>query len=146
MKSKEVLAMIEYKEIKSISDSDLRPLYKSVGWVSYTDELSDLSILLTNCQLVYSAWHDEKLVGLIRTVGDGISIQYVQDLLVLPEYQKRGIGSRLLQQVIEQSQEIRQFVLITDGSEENKAAIEFYKQQGLKTFDESGLCGLWRVK
>jgi len=85
------------------------------------------------------------LVGLIRTVGDGISIQYVQDLLVLPEYQKRGIGSRLLRQVIEQSQEIRQFVLITDGSEENKAAIEFYQKQGLKTFDESGLCGLWRV-
>jgi len=137
--------MIEYKETKLISDSDLRPLYESVGWVSYTDKVSDLTTLLTHCQLVFSAWDNGKLVGLIRTVGDGISIQYVQDLLVLPEYQKRGIGSKLLKKAIEQSKEIRQFVLITDGSEENKAATTFYQKQGLMNFDETGICGLWRV-
>ena len=138
--------MIEYKEIKSISDEDLRPLYESVGWTSYTDKISDLSALLTDCQLVYSAWHNGKLVGLIRTIGDGISIQYVQDLLVLPEYQKQGIGSKMLQKILEKSKGIRQFVLITDGSEENKAAIEFYQKLGLRTFDETGICGLWRME
>ena len=137
--------MIEYKEKKSISDADLRPLYESVGWTSYTDKISDLSTLLTDCQLVFSAWQDGKLVGLIRTVGDGISIQYVQDLLVLPQYQKRGIGSKLLQHVMDESKDIRQFVLITDGSEENKAAIEFYKKLGLRTFEETEVCGLWRM-
>ena len=137
--------MIEYKEVKSICDEDLRPLYESVGWLSYTDKISDLSILLTACQLVYSAWHDELLVGLIRTIGDGISILYVQDILVLPAYQGQGIGTRLLQHVMERSIDIRQFVLITDGSEENKAQVAFYKKQGLLTFEESGLCGLWRM-
>ena len=137
--------MITYKETKEINDSNLRPLYESVGWVAYTEKISDLSILLTNCQLVFSAWDNEKLIGLIRTVGDGISIQYVQDILVLPEYQKQGIGRELLQKVMEMSKEIRQFVLITDGSEDNQAAIEFYKKQGLATFEEVGLKGLWRL-
>ena len=137
--------MIEYKETRLISDANLRPLYESVGWTSYTDKISDLRTLLTPCQLVFSAWDNEVLVGLIRTVGDGISIQYVQDILVLPDYQKQGIGSKLLEKVIEHSKEIRQLVLITDGSEDNKAAIEFYKRHGLQTFEETGVCGLWRM-
>jgi len=137
--------MIEYKETKLINDNELRPLYESVGWVSYTNEISDLNTLLTNCQLVYSAWHKGELVGLIRTVGDDISIQYIQDILVLPEYQKQGIGAKLLKQVIESSKNIRQLVLMTDGNEENNATIEFYKKQGFRPFDEIGICGLWRM-
>ena len=136
---------IKYKELKSIRDKDLRPLYDSVGWVSYTEKIADMSTLLTDCQLVYSAWHDELLVGLIRTVGDGISIQYVQDILVLPKYHRSGIGTKLLKYVMERSINIRQLVLITDGSKENETAITFYKKLGLLTFEESGLCGLWRV-
>jgi len=136
--------MVEYKEMKLIDDADLRPLYESVGWVSYTNQVSDLSRLLAASQLVYAAWDASKLVGLIRTVGDGISIQYVQDLLVMPAYQKQGIGSELLKRVMEASKDIRQLVLITDGEDENKAAIAFYKKHGLQTFEETKICGLWR--
>jgi len=137
---------ITYKNTKTIQDFDLRPLYEAVGWISYTEQIADLSTLVTNSQLVISAWDNEQLVGLIRTVGDGISIQYVQDILVLPEYQNKGIGSKLLKKVMEASKQIRQFVLITDGSDENQAAIEFYKKHGLQTFEEKPqICGLWRV-
>lgn len=138
--------MITYKTTKTIQDHDLRPLYETVGWLSYTQALADLATLLTNSQLVISAWDNEQLVGLIRTVGDGISIQYVQDILILPTYQNQGIGSQLLQKVLEASKNIRQLVLITDGSDENKAAIAFYQKHGLQTFDEKPqICGLWRV-
>lgn len=136
--------MITYKETKLIEGKDLRSLYSAVGWISYTDKIADLKALLANCQLVYSAWDEEKLVGLIRTVGDGLSIQYVQDFLVLPAYQKQGIGTTLFQYVVKKSEHIRQFVLITDGSDENKEIIAYYKKQGLTTFDEAGLAGLWR--
>jgi len=143
--------MITYKETKQIEDKDLRPLYLSVGWASYTERITDLSTLLVDCQLVYSAWDTntlggEKLVGLIRTVGDGLSIQYIQDFLVLPDYQKQGIGTTLFKKVLEHSEHIRQLVLITDGSEENREIIEYYKNLGLRTFTDAGLCGLWRMK
>ncbi|MCL1990403.1 MAG: GNAT family N-acetyltransferase [Defluviitaleaceae bacterium] len=138
--------MILYKETKLIHDADLRALYSSVGWVSYTDRITDLSVLLSDCQIVFSAWDESKLVGLIRTVGDGISIQYVQDFLVLPAYQKQGIGTALIQYVMKKSENIRQLVLITDGSDENKSVINYYESQGLKTFENAGICGLFRMK
>ncbi|MFR3468483.1 MAG: hypothetical protein ACLTTF_02940 [Oscillospiraceae bacterium] len=36
--------------------------------------------------LVLGAWADGNLVGIIRAVGDGASILYVQDILLYPEY------------------------------------------------------------
>ena len=145
MFQEENFEMITYQTTKTIKDLDLRPLYEAVGWKSYTERVTDLSALVANAQLVLSAWDNEKLVGLIRTVGDGISIQYVQDILVLPDYQNKGIGSELLKKIIEKSKDIRQFVLITDGSDENKVAIEFYQKNGLKTFADTGICGMWRM-
>ena len=98
--------MITYKTIKTIEDKDLRPLYDAVGWVSYTDQITDLGVLVVNAHLVVSAWNGDQLVGLIRTVGDDVSIQYVQDILVLPDYQNQGIGSELLERVMEESRDI----------------------------------------
>ena len=135
--------MITYKTTKTIEDKDLRPLYDAVGWISYTEQITDLGVLVTNAHLVISAWNNDQLVGLIRTVGDGVSIQYVQDILVLPDYQNQGIGSELLKKVMEASKYIRQFVLMTDANDEK--AIKFYQKNGLTTFADTGICGLWRM-
>lgn len=40
-----------------------------------------------------------RLAGLIRAVGDGVSISYIQDLLIYPDFQKSRLGSRLLDRV-----------------------------------------------
>lgn len=135
---------IEYKLEKGIADADLRPLYESAGWTSYTEKFPDLQVLLAPCQIVYSAWDGQQLVGLIRCVGDGVSIQYVQDLLVLPAYQGKGIGTRLLKYVMEQSRDIRQFVLITDGSPANQPILEWYAHLGLTPFETRHIKGLLR--
>ena len=44
-----------------------------------------------------TAYDDEVLVGCLRILSDGYFFGTITELLVLPEYQKRGIGSRLLQ-------------------------------------------------
>lgn len=136
--------MIQYKRTKEISDADLRVLYTSVNWLSYTDKVENLSLLITNSQTVVSAWEDDRLIGLIRTVGDGLSIQYVQDILIMPEYQKQGIGTALIKQILDESKHIRQLVLITDGSKENQGIIKWYKKMGLSVFEDIGLIGLYR--
>ncbi len=135
---------IHYQVNKDISDGQLRPLYESVGWISYTDQLEDLSLLLSGSHLVISAWADNELVGLIRTIGDGVSIEYVQDLLVHPTYQHQGIGTALLSRVKELSTQVRQFVLITDNSSDNQRTIEWYRQQGLVPVAEANIIALWR--
>jgi GNAT superfamily N-acetyltransferase len=37
-----------------------------------------------------------KVIGMVRVVGDGILINYIQDLVVIPEWQGKGIGRRLM--------------------------------------------------
>jgi len=138
--------MIQYKETKLIDDKDLRQLYESQSWKSYLDKFDDLSILLQNCQIVYSAWDNETLVGLVRTVGDGVSIQYVQDLLVLPKYQKLGIGGELMKHVFKKSEHIRQLVLITDAGVDTEYVRNWYEKQGLVQLEKADIKGFLRLK
>lgn len=44
-----------------------------------------------------TAYEGERLVGCLRILTDGCYFGTITELLVLPEYQRRGIGSRLLQ-------------------------------------------------
>ena len=37
-----------------------------------------------------AAYDEDRLVGLIRVVGDGLTIVFIQDLLVYPQYQRQG--------------------------------------------------------
>ena len=66
--------------------------------------------------LVLGAWADGNWVGIIRAVGDGASILYVQDILVYPEYQRMGIGAKLFQTILERYGEVCQTVLMTDNT------------------------------
>lgn len=133
--------MLSFSDTRDISDSQLRPLYESVGWTNYTRQFPDLSVLLKQVQLVYSAWDGDRLVGLIRTVGDGLYIQYIQDILVLPTFQKRGIGAKLLKYVLAESSNIQQVMLATDGSAENEPIREWYTKHGLTEFSQAGTAG-----
>ena len=44
---------------------------------------------------------DDKPIGMGRVVGDEAVISYIQDLIVIPEYQSRHIGSLLIEHIIE---------------------------------------------
>ena len=49
---------------------------------------------------IYAAYVNNKLAGIIRVVGDGASVVFVQDLLVYPECQRQGIGTALLKMIM----------------------------------------------
>lgn len=55
---------------------------------------------LDNSLYTVGAYEGERLVGMGRIVGDGAVICYVQDLIVIPEYQKQGVGSKVLRSLI----------------------------------------------
>ncbi len=115
------------KDIKSISY-----LYESAGWFDYTEDLEKLEEAFKNSLKIISAWHEEKLIGLIRVVGDGLTIIYIQDIVVLPEYQGNGIGRSLIYSVLDEYKDVKQKILI---SEDKDSSIEFYKNIGFKSID-----------
>ncbi|NLK43025.1 MAG: GNAT family N-acetyltransferase [Tissierellia bacterium] len=107
----------------------LMDLYSDVEWLIYTKDKIKLYNAVNNSLKVITAWDDEKLVGLIRVVGDGHTIIYIQDILVLKNYQGKGIGSSLLKLVLEQYKSIRQVVLMTDDTDKT---INFYEKNGMR--------------
>ena len=74
--------------------------------------------------LTLVAYVGEQLLGLINAVGDGHTIVFVQDILVFPEHQRKGIGSALLQAVLDRYSHVRQIELATDNRAE---IIGFYR-------------------
>ena len=52
--------------------------------------------MLKNANLTISAWHEGRLVGISRTLTDFTYVAYLADLAVDVEYQRQGIGTRLV--------------------------------------------------
>ena len=46
----------------------------------------------------------QSVVGMVRAVGDGMLINYIQDLIILPQWQGKGIGRRLMTAVMDELQ------------------------------------------
>ena len=88
--------------------AELVALYSSVGWASYTAEPDRLVLALRQSLRVATAWDDESLVGLARVVGDGVSIIYLQDVLVHPDHGRSGVGTWLINAVFEPYADVRQ--------------------------------------
>src|SRR5690349_8106307 len=57
-------------------------LYHAVNWGAYTRDPDALHRAVLNSTCVISAWEGDRLVGLVRALSDGVSILYVQDILV----------------------------------------------------------------
>ena len=89
-----------YKDTHDFSEKDLQELFLSVKWSSghYPDKLV---VAMRNFQTVYTAWDNDKLIGLICAMDDGIMTAYIHYLLVNPEYHKKGIGKTLVEKMKE---------------------------------------------
>lgn len=53
--------------------------------------------MLKHADIIISAWHGEKLVGLARALTDFTYVTYLADLVVDEDYQHQGIGKQLIE-------------------------------------------------
>ena len=128
--------MIGYKTNDAISFEEILPLYEAVGWSNYTSNPTMLQNALEHSLFLISARdEDGKLVGFLRAVGDGYSILYIQDIIVLPEYQRQGIGTQLLRQTLKYFNEVYQMILTTDSE---LKTIAFYEDNGFTALSKYG--------
>ena len=131
--------MIKIIKETSISIDDVLPLYQAVGWTNYTNQPQMLAQALSHSLATYLARDGEKIVGLVRLVGDGFSSVFVQDLIVLPSYQRQGIGSSMMKQALADYKDAYQVQLATEQTEKN---LGFYRSLGfetLSTYDCTGM-------
>ena len=138
--------MITIKKQEIVKLEDVLHLYQAVGWTNYTHQPEMLEQALSHSLVIYLALDGEAVVGLIRLVGDGFSSVFVQDLIVLPSYQRQGIGRALMKEALEDFKEAYQVQLATEQTEKN---VGFYRSMGfetLSTYDCTGMIWVNREK
>ena len=133
---------MEIKEYTIFNEAEILHLYNSVGWSAYTVYPDVLRRGFERSLLTLGAYEAEQLVGIIRIVGDGHTIVFIQDILVLPDKQRQGVGSHLLQAVLKRFAHVRQIELATDDTPQSKA---FYQSQGFAEMSDIGCCGFIKI-
>ena len=129
--------MIDFIEKKPAA-WEYNALTEAVGWGSEPEHLVDE--MFENTLYSVCAYDGEKMVGFARIVGDGILFAYIQDVMVLPEYQGNHVGSCLMEYILGEisrrtviSPAIRTYLGASVGKE------GFYRKFGFVTREELGL-------
>ena len=121
----------DYKYIaqqpEGIIESQLVQLYKAVGWTHYAEDAQGLLAALRGSTFIVRMENQAVLIGLARVISDDVSIAYIQDVLVHPQHQGRGVGKQLMKMVLERYTHVRQKVLLTDDRPEQ---LRFYESLG----------------
>jgi GNAT superfamily N-acetyltransferase len=130
--------VIEYRklELETNKLDDIINLYNDAGWTNYTKNIDHLIQGLNNSLETIGAYHQNKLVGLIRIIGDSYTIIYIQDILVLKTYQNQGIGTNLLEMILSKYKQVRQIILLADNKEN---LVNFYQKSNMVDCNKIGL-------
>lgn len=131
---------ITYKDIHDFSKEELQDLFLSVEWSSghYPEKLV---VAMKNFKTVFSAWDNDKLIGLICAMDDGIMNAYVHYLLVNPEYHGKTIGRKLVSMMKDYYKDYLRIAVIAYNDE-----LKFYENCGfVKSEDASPMfiTSLW---
>ena len=138
--------MITIRRQEIVKLEDVLHLYQAVSWTNYTHQPQMWEKALSHSLAIYLALDGDAVVGLVRLVGDGFSSIFVQDLLVLPTYQRQGIGSALMKKALGNFKDAYQVQLVTEQTEKT---LGFYRSLGFKTlstYDCTGMIWVDRKK
>lgn len=114
-------------------------LFQTTGWnENYQLSPDELLQALRSSWYLLGAYDGEQLVGFGRLVSDGVVHAMIYELIVLPEYQGRGIGGKILERLIEKCREtgVRDIQLFCA-----KGKRSFYEKRGFvaRTDDVPGM-------
>jgi ribosomal protein S18 acetylase RimI-like enzyme len=138
-----MITEITYNNERAIDFQKLLDLYDSVGWTTYTSDPETLQKAINNSLYCLTAWSGQQLVGLLRAVGDGLTIIYIQDIIVLESFRRQGIGRALIKRTLDKYENVRQVLLLTD---EQPNMISFYKSVGFQQTKDLKLTSFIRLK
>ncbi len=122
---------INISENRDIEKEKIIALYEANGW-SASKEPEELYEGLMHSHSLITAWDDKKLVGLGSAISDGHLVVYYPHLLVLPEYQGKGIGRIIMEKMQEKYGALHMQMLVADGK-----AVDFYENAGFERAGET---------
>ena len=126
----------------TVSAEDCDKLRNSAGWPQMHRE--QIQTGLHNSAFIVAAKANDIAVGMARVVSDGGYVYFIVDVLVLPEYQRKGIGNAMMEQIMEYIRcNLRDGYCIQIDLLAAKGRERFYEKFGfIKRPDEKFGCGM----
>lgn len=124
---------ITYRTDRTISVDSFRDILERSGLAERrpVDETPRLGCMLAAYNLVVTAWADDRLVGISTVMTDHAFIAYLADLAVDRDFQKRGIGRRLVELTRDAvGPEVTVVLLSAPG------AVDYYPKIGMEKFPD----------
>ena len=116
--------MINYKKnMETVSHESLSGFF--VGWPNPPSEESLMRILKGSYRFIL-AMEEDKIVGFISAISDGVLSAYIPLLEILPEYQSRRIGKELVTKMREELNHLYMVDLLCD-----EELVPYYEKQGM---------------
>ena len=117
---------IRYKNnLDGISWERISEIFEAVGWGRRNPK--ELKQSFEKSSYVRIAYDKEKIVGFGRTVDDGQYYALIVDVLIDPEYQRKGVGATILKEL---KNDLEQYLFTTLTAATGKDL--FYEKQGWK--------------
>lgn len=118
---------IAFHHERPIAPQAVRMLYTSVDWWPHRTQ-EKLALLLKDA-LAVGAWEEDHLVGFARVVSDQHFRAFIEDVVVHPGHQQKGLGRLLLAKLLDALQEIETVTLFCQQS-----LVPFYEEHGFRAF------------
>jgi ribosomal protein S18 acetylase RimI-like enzyme len=96
MTNENATAEITYKFDRIPTPEQVIELYNEAGLPRPTHDPQRIRAMFENSDLIVTAWDENKLVGVSRSISDWVWGSYLADLAVSPAYKKSGIGKKLI--------------------------------------------------
>ncbi|MGI2328615.1 GNAT family N-acetyltransferase [Planococcus sp. YIM B11945] len=105
-------------------------LFETTGWnVKYAFTPDDLFKAISHSYFMVCAYEGENLVGYGRVISDGVYQTFIGDMIIHPDFQQKGIGSRILTELIEKCQKDgMKWIQLTSA----KGKMGFYQKFGFE--------------
>ena len=123
---------------KRITAQEFNYLTEKVGWGIRNELLVEEA--LSNTLYSVCAYDNKQLIGFGRLIGDKTIFLYVQDVMVIPEYQGKTVGTEIMNNIVFKIKELKECsptLRVYLGASKGKE--EFYKRFGFITRAEADL-------
>ncbi len=109
-------------------------LYNNAGLPRPTNDPERIKKMFENSNLIITAWDENKLAGVCRTITDWVWCSYLADLAVSPGYKQSGIGKKLIELTREKLEEHSMILLLSVPT-----AMDYYPKVGFRKEDRAFL-------
>ena len=119
----------EVKRDEPVSAKEIEDLREVVGWDRFENKYDRI---LPNSYTHFSVRDEDRLIAFVNVISDGIGNAFLVDLIVDPEFQRQGLGRRLVQRAVSE--------LTADGIKSIEAIFQrrhrgFYRKCGFHIVD-----------